>query len=184
VLTVARRASTRTVKLDDFLQGIFTTDLGTGELLTEITLPGTPSGQAYEKFEQPASHLPLAGVCAVVETAGGVITAARIAVTGVAGRPFRARAAEHALTGVRLDDSAAAGPVPPSLAQPSLAQPSLAQPSLAQLAAAAKQVADGVDPLADQHASGPFRLHLAEILTRRAVTRALARAASTTESGA
>jgi carbon-monoxide dehydrogenase medium subunit len=162
-LTVARRASTRTVKIDDFLQGIFTTDLSEDELLTEITLPGMPPGQAYEKFEQPASHLPLAGVCAVVETAGGVIAAARIAVTGVAGRPFRARAAEQALTGARLDGSAAA--------------------STAQLAAAAEQVADGVDPLADQHATGPFRLHLAEILTRRAVTRALARAASTTEGG-
>ncbi len=167
-LTVARRASTRIVKIDDFLQGIFTTDLGEDELLTEITLPEMPPGQAYEKFEQPASHLPLAGVCAVVETEGGIITAARIAVTGVAGRPFRARAAEQALTGVRLgdSDSMAAG---------------AEQLNPAPLAAAAKQVADGVDPLADQHAGGPFRLHLAEILTRRAVSRALARAASTTE---
>ena len=87
--------------LDDFLRGAFETDLGEDELVTDIELPAAPPGQVYEKFEQPASHLPLAGVCAVLDIADGVIKGARIAVTGVAGRVFRARAAEVALPGTR-----------------------------------------------------------------------------------
>jgi hypothetical protein len=45
------------------------------------------------------------------------------------------------------------------------------------IGAAAARVATGVRPLSDQHASGPFRLHLAEVLARRALTRAIERAA-------
>jgi hypothetical protein len=38
-------------------------------------------------------------------------------------------------------------------------------------------VAEGVRPLSDQHASGPFRLHLAQVLAGRALRRAAGRAA-------
>jgi carbon-monoxide dehydrogenase medium subunit len=150
-LVLARQGGSRVAALDDFLRGAFETDLGEDELVTDIELPAGPPGQAYEKFEQPASHLPLAGVCAVLDIADGVINGARIAVTGVAGRVFRARAAEVALAG----------------------QP----PADAVLDAAAGLVRDGVSrPLADIHASGAFRLHLAEVLTRRALRRAAIRA--------
>jgi aerobic carbon-monoxide dehydrogenase medium subunit len=150
-LTLTSATGTRTTSLDSFLRGIFTTDLAEDEIVTAITLPAAAAeGSAYEKFEQPASHLPLAGVCAVVTVENEVITSAKVAVTGVAGRPFRARHSERALV------SAPAAPD--------------------SLAVAAASVAEGVRPLADQHASGPFRLHLAEVLTRRALARALARA--------
>ena len=148
---ITARGGTRVTPLDDFLQGVFATDLADDEIVTAITLPpGAAAGSAYEKFEQPASHLPLAGVCAVVTVEDEVITSARVAVTGVAGRPFRARQSERTL----VSSPAAHDSV----------------------AAAAASVADGVRPLSDQHASGPFRLHLAEVLTRRALARALARA--------
>src|SRR5262249_3841629 len=44
------------------------------------------------------------------------------------------------------------------------------------LDAAAALVAEGVRPLSDQHASGPFRLHLAQVLAGRALRRAAGRA--------
>lgn len=142
---------TRVAPLDDFLHGVFATDLADDEIVTAITLPsGAAAGSAYEKFEQPASHLPLAGVCAVVTVENEVITSAKVAVTGVAGRPFRALASERTLVS--------------------------APAARDTIAAAAAIVAEGVRPLSDQHASGPFRLHLAGVLTRRALTRALARA--------
>jgi aerobic carbon-monoxide dehydrogenase medium subunit len=147
---ITARSGSRVTPLDDFLQGVFATDLATGEIVTAITLPSGAAGSAYEKFEQPASHLPLAGVCAAVTVDNEVITSAKVAVTGVAGRPFRAPHSERALI--------SAPAVPDSLT------------------VAAASVAEGVRPLSDQHASGPFRLHLAEVLTRRALTRALARA--------
>jgi carbon-monoxide dehydrogenase medium subunit len=150
-ISVTSKNGTRTTPLDSFLQGIFATDLAEDEVVTAISLPADPpAGSAYEKFEQPASHLPLAGVCAAVTIGSEVITSARVAVTGVAGRPFRALDAERTLVSAR--------PAPDSIA------------------AAAAAVAGGVRPLSDQHASGPFRLHLAEVLTRRAIQRALDRA--------
>jgi aerobic carbon-monoxide dehydrogenase medium subunit len=149
-LTIASPRGTRTVPLDGFLQGVYTTDLATDEILTAITLPAAPPGQAYEKFEQPASHLPLAGVCAVAEVKDGVLAAAKVAVTGVAGRVFRA---------IHTERTVVSAPVTPAL-----------------LDEAAARATDGVQPLSDQHASGPFRLHLAEVLTRRALARAIERA--------
>jgi aerobic carbon-monoxide dehydrogenase medium subunit len=160
---ITATSDARTVPLDDFLQGIFATDLAADEIVTAITLPAVPpaaagatgargaEGSAYEKFEQPASHLPLAGVCAAVTIEDEVITSARVAVTGVASRPFRARHAERSLV--------SAPPAPSSLD------------------AAAALVAEGVRPLSDQHASGPFRLHLAQVLAGRALRRAAGRAA-------
>jgi aerobic carbon-monoxide dehydrogenase medium subunit len=152
-VTLTAPNGTRTTPLDSFLQGIYTTDLAEDEVVTAITLPAAPpglAGSAYEKFEQPASHLPLAGVCAAVTIDNEVITSARVAVTGVAGRPFRALDTERTLASAR--------------------------PTSACIDAAAALVAEGVRPLSDQHASGPFRLHLARVLTRRALMRAVSRA--------
>jgi carbon-monoxide dehydrogenase medium subunit len=148
-LTVVGPERTRTVSLDAFLTGLFTTDLAADEIVTAITLPAAPPGQAYEKFEQPASHLPLAGVCAVVAIEDGTVTSAKVAVTGIAPRPFRAPSAERSLL---------TAPLTPPL-----------------LDAVAAQVIEGVRPLSDQHASGPYRLRLAEVLARRALDRAVER---------
>jgi aerobic carbon-monoxide dehydrogenase medium subunit len=153
-VTIASRARSRTVALDDFLLGIYTTDLAEDEIVTAITLPAAPGGQAYEKFGQPASHLPLAGVCAVAEIQDGLITSARIAITGIGPRPFRALHSERVL----LTHSA-------NLAETGIGVAS----SLAEC---------GFTPLADQHASGPFRVHLAEVLAQRALARAVDRARS------
>jgi carbon-monoxide dehydrogenase medium subunit len=146
----------REIPLDDFLQGIYTTDLAEDEIVTHVRIR-TPDarGSAYEKFPHPASHLPLAGVCAVVRLRNGLIDGAEVAVTGISPRPYRAREAERLLTG--------------------------APPAQETLAAAAAQVTrlpggEQVSLLGDQHASAPYRAHLAEVLTRRALARAIARA--------
>jgi len=150
-VTVARLDGSRTVALDDFFLRVYETDVGEDELVTGIAVPAAPAGQAYEKFEQPASHLPLAGVCAAVDLSDGVLNGPRIAVTGVAGRTFRAREAEASLAGQ--------------------------EPAKAILDAAAALVRVGAPrPLEDIHASGPFRLRLAEALARRALRRAVQRA--------
>jgi len=150
-VTIAGPEGTRETPLDDFLTGIYSTDLAPDEIVTAITVPAAPPpGQAYEKFAQPASHLPLAGACAVVEIKDKVITSAKVAVTGVAGRVFRA---------VHTERAVASAQVTPAL-----------------LGSAAAQAGNGVRPLSDQHASGPYRLHLAEVMTLRALERAVERA--------
>ncbi|MBO0802584.1 MAG: xanthine dehydrogenase family protein subunit M [Nocardiopsaceae bacterium] len=154
-VTIAGGHGTREALLDDFLTGIYSTDLADDEIITAITVPAAPPGQAYEKFPQPASHLPLAGACAAVEIKDGTICRAGVAVTGVASRPYRPRDTERIL---------ASAPLTPSLLASAAAQ-----------AGGAEQGGD-VRPLSDQHASGPYRLHLAEIMTLRALQRAVERA--------
>src|SRR6202012_5670421 len=56
---ITARSGRRVPPLDAFLQGVYATDLAEDEIVTAITLPAGPAaGSAYEKFEQPASHLP------------------------------------------------------------------------------------------------------------------------------
>jgi aerobic carbon-monoxide dehydrogenase medium subunit len=175
-ITITGPAGTRTVALEQFLLGPYETDLAPDELVTAITLPATPGGQdapalgmAYEKFEQPASHLPLAGVAVTAEVREGVLASASVAVTGVAPRPFRATQAERSLPGLP----------PPPLA-PDGTGP--ARGSGAVTPGIAESMAEaGLVALSDQHASGPFRVHLAGVLARRALARAAARAAGIRE---
>jgi carbon-monoxide dehydrogenase medium subunit len=148
----------REITLDDFLQGIYATDLAADEVVTHVRVDIRDArGSAYEKFPHPASHLPLAGVCAVVRLRDGLIDGAAIAVTGISPRPYRARETERLLAG--------APPTPETLAS-----------AAAHVTVAPGPAGGQVTLLGDQHASGPYRAHLAEVLARRALGRAIARA--------
>ncbi|PPB81766.1 carbon-monoxide dehydrogenase medium subunit [Albidovulum inexpectatum] len=84
--------NTRQIAADDFFQGMFTTALEPGEIITEIRFP-VPEAAAYAKFEQPASRFALTGAF-VAKFADGV----RVAITGASeGGVFRWREAEEAL---------------------------------------------------------------------------------------
>jgi xanthine dehydrogenase YagS FAD-binding subunit len=80
------------------------TDLRTGEVITAVTLPPPPPGrQMYRKVRDRASYaFALVSVAAVVDTANGRIRSARIALGGVAPRPWRVERAEEAMTGAAV----------------------------------------------------------------------------------
>jgi carbon-monoxide dehydrogenase medium subunit len=83
----------RKIKADDFFQGMFTTALEPGEIITEVRFP-VPQKADYQKFDQPASRFALTGVF-VAKFADGV----RVAVTGASeGGVFRWKEAEAALS--------------------------------------------------------------------------------------
>lgn len=82
----------REIKADDYFQGMYTTALGSGELITAIRFP-VPKKAAYAKFRQPASRFALVGVF-VALTDGG----ARVAITGAGNGVFRHAGLEAALT--------------------------------------------------------------------------------------
>ncbi len=83
----------RRIAADAFFQGLFTTALEDGEVITSVTFP-IPRQAAYVKFAQPASRFALTAVF-VARFAGGV----RVAVTGASqDGVFRWTAAEAALT--------------------------------------------------------------------------------------
>ena len=92
----------RSIKADDFFQGMFTTALEQGELITAVEFPA-PEKSAYEKFPNPASRYAIVGVF-VAKTAGGP----RVAVTGAGqGGVFRHAAMEKALAGSFAADAIA-----------------------------------------------------------------------------
>ncbi|WP_424986139.1 FAD binding domain-containing protein [Microbulbifer sp. S227A] len=84
----------REIAADDYFQGMFTTALEEGEVITSVRFP-VPDAASYQKFEQPASRFAMVGVF-VARFADGV----RVAVTGASeDGVFRWSEAEAALTG-------------------------------------------------------------------------------------
>jgi carbon-monoxide dehydrogenase medium subunit len=142
----------RDIDLDSFFVDMLTTSLQEREIIREVRLKAQPSGAgaAYQKFDQPASHYALTGVCAVISLSGGTISSARIGVTGVGTKAYRPTAVEQALVGKAPEEEA--------------------------VKAAVQSVADGIDVQGDIHASPEYRAHLARVLTRRAVLQAAGRA--------
>ena len=92
----------RSIKADDFFQGMFATALHDGELITAISFPA-PKKAVYMKFVQPASRFALVGVF-LAQTDGGV----RVAVTGAGNGVFRHAGLEAALSASFTVASAAA----------------------------------------------------------------------------
>jgi carbon-monoxide dehydrogenase medium subunit len=86
------KTNERSIAADDYFQGMFTTALNPGEIITEVHFP-IPEKAAYTKFANPASRYAMVGVF-VAKTAGGV----RVAVTGAGQNGvFRHAAFEAAL---------------------------------------------------------------------------------------
>lgn len=83
----------RKIAADDYFQGMFSTALEEGEIVTGVTFP-VPEKAAYVKFNQPASRFALTGVF-VAKFKDGV----RVAVTGASNNGvFRWAEAEKALS--------------------------------------------------------------------------------------
>ena len=83
----------RTIAAEEFFQGMFTTALQPGEIITSVSFP-IPARAGYEKFRNPASRYAIVGVFVANGPAG-----VRVAVTGAGqGGVFRHKAFEAALT--------------------------------------------------------------------------------------
>jgi len=82
----------RRIASDEFFQGMFTTALEPGELLTAIEFP-IPEKAGYAKMRNPASRYVMAGVF-VAKTKGGV----RVVVNGAGPGVFRQTEMEQALS--------------------------------------------------------------------------------------
>ena len=152
-LTVASTKGTRTLPADRFFVGPLSTALQTGEMLTEIRVPGLPArtGGAFVEMARRAGDYALVGVAALVTLdASGRCRRARVALCGVGPTPIRAGAAEDALVGQA--------------------------PAGAALDEAASRAATATSPSSDLHASADFRRKLARHFARQAIATAAQRA--------
>ena len=104
------------------------------------------------KLHQPASGFAIVGVAArVVLDDKGAIQQVGVGITGVGSKAYRATEVENVLRGK--------------------------SPSEKRLQEAAAHAADGIEVNADLYASSAYRSHLACVYTRRALEKALERAA-------
>jgi len=143
----------RTIKVDDFFEGLMTTALQPDEILVEVRIPSWPAGtgMSYMKFPHPASRFAVVGVAVCVTVDGkGVCSRASVGVTGAGTRALRAKGVEGAVAGKTLDATA--------------------------IQAAAEKAADGVDVQADLQGSVEYKTHLIKVFCRRAFEAALGRA--------
>jgi carbon-monoxide dehydrogenase medium subunit len=107
-ITVQSSNGSRTIPIDEFFQGPFTTVLEPTEILTEVRVPdsGTRAGGSYLKLERKVGDFATVGVAVHVAFSNGSVSQAGIALTGVGPMNLRAEAAEQALAGSALDDQA------------------------------------------------------------------------------
>jgi aerobic carbon-monoxide dehydrogenase medium subunit len=91
----------RTIAITDFVTGPFQNTLAPDEIAVEAVIPaprGTPAG-GYLKLERRVGDFATVGVAVAIETSGGTVSRAGIALTGVGGSTINAVEAAQALVG-------------------------------------------------------------------------------------
>ena len=94
------------VPLSEFLVGPYETALRHGQLLASVRIPVPEAGTVVAHRKLAFHERPAATVACAVRVEGGAVAEARIAVGSVGARAVRATAAERALTGCAVDDTA------------------------------------------------------------------------------
>jgi carbon-monoxide dehydrogenase medium subunit len=141
----------RTVGMDGFYVGPFTTAVGAEEMLTEVRLPiRQGAGSAHEKVERRAGDFAIAAVSAAVWLQGGTIADAGIALAALGPTTILASRAEEFLKGK--------------------------SPSEELFAQAGQIASEDCSPIPDGRGPVDYKRHLAGVLTTRALRRATARA--------
>ena len=143
----------RTIPIEKFFTGLFTTALAPEEILTEIRIPIPPpgSGGAYIKLERKVGDFATAAAAAQVTLAKtGEIERAGIGLTSAGPTPIKATEAERSLQGKKPDGAA--------------------------IAEAARLAAQAAAPTADRRGSVEYKREMARVLTARALQKAVQRA--------
>ncbi len=142
----------RSVAARNFYKGVYFTDLGEDELLTEIRVPvlTTNQGAAYEKMKRKVGDYAIAAAAVVLTMNGATCEGASIALTNVGEMPLFAADAGASLAGKAIDED-----------------------SVAEAARLAMAIAM---PVADLRGTVEFRTAMTGEMTRRAIRKAAARA--------
>jgi carbon-monoxide dehydrogenase medium subunit len=142
----------RTIAIDDFLEGPFTTTLAPDEVITEVRIPdpGPRSSGTYLKLERKVGDYATAAVAVQVALDNRHLGEVGIALTGVGPTNLRARAAEDALRG--------------------------AEPTDAAIVEAARLAAEGAQPQADIRGTVEYKRSVVRVFAERGLRKAIAAA--------
>jgi carbon-monoxide dehydrogenase medium subunit len=152
-LQIMGSKASRELPIGQFFVGSGQSALQAGEVIVSIKIPrlGSRSGTAYEKFKNPATLNAICGVAAVL-TLGqkDSLKVVRIGVTGATDHPVRLLSVERQLSKTSPTDES--------------------------ITAASSAAGDGLTFREDLFASAEYRQHLMNVLTKRALKRAVSRA--------
>jgi aerobic carbon-monoxide dehydrogenase medium subunit len=141
-------AGRRSIPITEFVTGPFQNALSLDEIAVEAVIPapqGTPAG-GYLKLERRVGDFATVGVAVAIETSGGTVTKAGIALTGVGGSTINASEAAQALIG---------GPL-----------------SAESIARAADLAAGAARPRTDHRGSAEYKRHMVKTFVVRILRRA------------
>jgi carbon-monoxide dehydrogenase medium subunit len=147
---IASPAGERRVRARDFFKGLYTTALRPGEVLVavEIPIPGAGYRSVFLELARRRGDYAMAGIGAVARLEAGRLTDVRLAYLNLGPTPVLARNAMRAIEG---------------------------KPVSAEVVAAAQAALDAdLDPSADIYSSVPTKMHLARVITGRALAALLA----------
>jgi len=136
---------TRTVAADDFFHGLYDTEMGANEVMVAIEIPAIEAGyrSAFMELARRHGDYAMVGIAVHGKLANNAIGDARLVFFAAGERPVVARAAAAAIDGKA--------------------------PSPETFEAAAAALDQDLDPPADLNADPATRLHLARVITRRAL---------------
>ncbi|MFN8571543.1 MAG: xanthine dehydrogenase family protein subunit M [Gemmatimonadaceae bacterium] len=151
-IVVTGKGGERIITADQYFVDTFTTSMKTGELVTQVRIkvPAAGTGTAYVKYADAASGYAVVGVAACVTVAGGKVTAARVAMTGMGPKAMRLSGVESALNGQPATEAGAKS--------------------------ATADAAKGLDLYDDARGSASYKAALVSIHSARAIVTAIGRA--------
>jgi CO/xanthine dehydrogenase FAD-binding subunit len=146
-------AGERMVPVAELMTGPGTTVAEPGELLTEVEIPfpSDGTGSCYARLEyRRQMEIAVVGATAAVTVAGGTVQSAKVAITALAPTIRLVPEAEDALVGSDAGADA--------------------------VGATARAAAEAAEPISDVRASADYRRAMAEVVARRVLGAAVARA--------
>jgi aerobic carbon-monoxide dehydrogenase medium subunit len=134
----------------DYYEAAYMTARGDDEILTAISFDAPAGGYAYEKQKRKIGDYATAACAALVTMQGGRCTHASIAMTNLSDTPIWSEEAGAALVGTTCDTAA--------------------------IDAAVAAAVAAIDPTEDNRGPVAFKMHVAGVIIRRAIERAVSRA--------
>lgn len=147
---LAGSSGSRDVAARDYYEAAYMTDRGDDEILTAISFEAPGGGQAYVKQKRKIGDYATAACAAIVRIEDGTCAEASIAMTNLSDTPVWSAEAGDALAGTACDAAAVDAAVSAALA--------------------------AIDPAEDNRGPVEFKRHVAGIIVRRAIERAIGRA--------
>lgn len=150
VFTVQGPDGTRDIAAREFYEAAYFTAREDDEILTSVSFKPQPGGYAYEKQKRKIGDYATAASAVMIARDGEICSQASIAMTNLSDTPIYSEAASVALTGSSLGADAVSAAVDAAL--------------------------DDIDPAEDGRGPIEFKKHVAGVILRRAIERAISRA--------